>query len=161
MRVTMTDTQQSLLDSEYAEECPSCGAISAYAWDDVNYCPLADVDERLPKSERIYHIGSASGFEWECGERIRIDPVQCCVVRELHSTNVVTFHSNGRIVFDSGGWKTPTTKQRMCEFSPARVSQSRGAWNISIGGVSASFADGVTWDGSKWTGAEAELGLAS
>lgn len=65
--MAVTATQQSLLDSQYAEQCPACGAISAYAWEDVNYCPRADVDEGLPKSERIHHIGSASGFEWECG----------------------------------------------------------------------------------------------
>jgi len=63
----VTEVQQNLLDSEYAEECPGCGAISAYAWEDVNYCPLADVDEDVPESERVYHIGTASGFEWECG----------------------------------------------------------------------------------------------
>ena len=63
----MTATQQKLVDSEYAEECPACGAISAYAWEDVNYCPLADVDEELPADERTYHLGAASCFEWQCG----------------------------------------------------------------------------------------------
>ena len=56
-----------LLVKGYAEQCPSCDAVSAYAWEDVNYAPLADVDEGAPESERVYHIGAASGFEWECG----------------------------------------------------------------------------------------------
>ena len=63
----MTFEQQELLDKEHAEECPACGAISAYAWSDVNYAPRAGIDKGLPESERIYHIGAASGFEWECG----------------------------------------------------------------------------------------------
>jgi len=71
----------------------------------------------------------------------------------LHSTNVVTYHSDGRIVFDSGGWKTSTTKQRMGEFSPAMVSQSRGTWEIRIDGQTAPYADGITWDGKAWEGA--------
>ena len=63
----MSDTQRALLDSGYAEQCPACGAVSAYAWEDVNYCPRADVDLGVPIDERIYHIGAASCFEWECG----------------------------------------------------------------------------------------------
>ena len=62
------DEGEDLLANGSAEECPACGAISAYAWQDVNYCPQADVDKGLPESERVYHIGSASGFEWECGK---------------------------------------------------------------------------------------------
>ena len=64
----MTDIQQELLDQEYAEECPACGCISAYSWDDVNYAPRAGVEEEdVPVSARVYHIGAASGFEWTCG----------------------------------------------------------------------------------------------
>ena len=81
---------------------------------------------------------------------LRIDPSTIAV--KLHSTNVVTFHADGRIVFDSGGWKTPTTKERMNSYSPARVSQSQGTWEITIDGRAANFADGITWDGHKWTG---------
>jgi len=69
---------------------------------------------------------------------------------KLHSTDVIVYHSDGRITFDSGGWHTVTTKARMNEFSPARVSQSRGTWEITVNGVAAPYADGITWDGSKW-----------
>jgi hypothetical protein len=79
----------------------------------------------------------------------RIDDSTIAV--QLHSTDVITFHEDGRIVFDSGGWKTSTTKERMNSFSPARISQSRGSWTISIGTVSANFADGITWTGKRWT----------
>lgn len=60
-------SQNELLADGGAEQCPSCGAISAYAWQDVNYAPRADVDEGLPDEARIYHVGACSGFEWTCG----------------------------------------------------------------------------------------------
>ena len=81
---------------------------------------------------------------------LRVDPSTIAI--KLHSTNVITFHADGRIVFDSGGWKTSTTKERMNSFSPARISQSRGTWEITISDQSANYADGITWDGSKWMG---------
>lgn len=82
---------------------------------------------------------------------LRIDPSTIAV--RLHSTNVITFHGDGRIVFNSGGWKTSTTKERMNSFSPAHVSQSQGTWEITIDGISANYADGITWNGHEWAGA--------
>ena len=70
----------------------------------------------------------------------------------LHNTDVIVYFADGKIMFDSGGWRTPTTKARMNEFSRARVSQSRGTWEISIDGVTANYADGITWFDGKWTG---------
>ena len=72
---------------------------------------------------------------------------------KLHNTEIVTFHQDGAITFDSGGWRTSTTKARMNEFSPARVLQARGVWTISIDGQSANYADGITWTDKKWIGA--------
>ena len=71
---------------------------------------------------------------------------------KLHNTDVITYHEDGRIVFDSGGWKTPTTKERMNTYSPARVCQSKGMWDISIDHVLANYADGIIWDGKSWLG---------
>ena len=79
---------------------------------------------------------------------------------QLHSTDVVTYHADGRIVFNSGGWKTSTTKARMNSFSPARVSQAAGSWEITIDGSAANFADGITWTGKKWQGAGEDPGKA-
>ena len=81
----------------------------------------------------------------------RIDDSTIAV--QLHSTDVITFHEDGRIVFSSGGWKTSTTKERINSFSPARVSQTAGSWNISIDGKGANFADGITWTGKRWSNA--------
>ena len=40
----------------------------------------------------------------------------------LHDTNIVTYHWDGRIVLDSGGWDTVTTKRRMNDYTPPRWS---------------------------------------
>ena len=55
------------------------------------------------------------------------------IALHLHSTDVVTFHLDGAIVLDSGGWRTPTTKDRINgalggdkrRFS---LSQENGTW---------------------------------
>ena len=55
----------------------------------------------------------------------------------LHKTNVVTFHSDGSIVLDSGGWKTVTTKDRInCALPPGwSVYSTRGVWYLSQSGA--------------------------
>lgn len=40
------------------------------------------------------------------------------VVR-LHATNVVTVKANGRVILNTGGWHTPTTRNRINTFAPA------------------------------------------
>lgn len=62
--------QAELLNNGYAEECPSCGAVSAYSWEDANYCEncTEPMGLDLPEQDRIYHIGASSSFEWECGK---------------------------------------------------------------------------------------------
>lgn len=62
----------------------------------------------------------------------------------LHQTDVVTFHQDGRVVLNSGGWKTSTTKARINEHSPVQLWQHKGVWTFSQCGKSYTFADGVT-----------------
>jgi hypothetical protein len=50
----------------------------------------------------------------------------------LHNTNVVTF-AGKKIILNSGGWRTSTTKNRINTFSPARISQNRGLWYLDNG----------------------------
>ena len=38
-----------------------------------------------------------------------------------HNTDVVTYHPDGRIVFNRGGYLTKTTADRISEYSPYRV----------------------------------------
>ena len=63
----------------------------------------------------------------------------------LHDTNVVTFNPDGSVTLDSGGWRTVTTKARMNEYAPCRVSQDRGQWYVSTDGETrVVYADGIT-----------------
>ncbi len=48
----------------------------------------------------------------------------------LHSTDVVTIHPDGTYTLDSGGWRTPTTKDRISRYSPVVVCQGRCVWYV-------------------------------
>lgn len=50
-----------------------------------------------------------------------------------HATDVVTFHADGRIILQSGGWYTYTTKTRLGHFSPVSVRSIRGRWHVQHG----------------------------
>jgi hypothetical protein len=50
----------------------------------------------------------------------------------LHRTIVVTFHENGTIELDTGGWKTPTTKARMNDaLAGYEIFSDRSVWYIA------------------------------
>ena len=70
------------------------------------------------------------------------------VAIRLHSTNVVTFYRDGRIVLDSGGWQTVTTKDRMNSVLPQRfrVFAKDHVWFVSDNrtGSTIPFSDGMT-----------------
>lgn len=48
----------------------------------------------------------------------------------LHDTDVLIFYSDGRVVYDSGGWRTVTTKDRMSTYGPWPVYQRDRVWYI-------------------------------
>jgi hypothetical protein len=49
----------------------------------------------------------------------------------FHQTDVVTYHPDGQIILNTGGWQTVTTKARLNTFSPARVYSDRRQWFVS------------------------------
>ena len=71
----------------------------------------------------------------------RADENTICV--RLHATNVVTLRSDNTYELNSDGWKTNTTKDRINEYSPARISQKKGRWYL---GSDCEFYDGVIVD---------------
>ena len=87
---------------------------------------------------------------------------QDSIAVRYHSTDIVTFHPDGRIVLNSGGWRTMTTKARInaCDL-PYTLAQDKGIWYIGQfpywenKATARIFADGVTIlpDG-KLTGAQ-------
>lgn len=64
----------------------------------------------------------------------------------LHATDILVFMPDGSVKYDSGGWKTPVTKDRMNEWGPLRISQANGvwaAWDGTRDGESYVYADGM------------------
>ncbi len=62
-------TKEELLAKGYAEECPECGGVSAYAWEDATLDPNSFIFKSSPEQRKlIAHIGTCSGLgEWTCG----------------------------------------------------------------------------------------------
>jgi hypothetical protein len=56
----------------------------------------------------------------------RIDDDTIALV--LHQTAVVSYHRDGSMTIYGGGWNTVTTKRRIADYSPVRVSTVNGAW---------------------------------
>lgn len=65
------------------------------------------------------------------------------IALRYQATDVVTYHADGRIVLNSGGWLTPTTKQRINDFSPANIYQQKGAWYFGGSAARLEFQDGI------------------
>jgi hypothetical protein len=66
------------------------------------------------------------------------------IALHMHATDVVTWKDDGTTVLDSGGWKTPTTKERIQDFAAVRIVQARGEWYICADGEHVGvFADGM------------------
>ena len=53
----------------------------------------------------------------------------------LHATDVFTIRREGQITLNSGGWKTPTTKDRINNYLPGNMNiyQEKGQWYITNG----------------------------
>lgn len=73
------------------------------------------------------------------------------IALKLHATDVLTFHADGRTVYQSGGYLTVTTKARMNEYGPLRLCTERGVWYVypSPGNWDTRlvYADGLTVNG--------------
>lgn len=61
----------------------------------------------------------------------------------LHHTDIITHRYDGDVVLDTGGWKTPTTKDRINKFAPVSVYQQDGEWFVTQGNVTVMFYDGM------------------
>lgn len=63
------------------------------------------------------------------------------IVVKYHATDIIVFHDDGSTELQSGGWRTSTTKERMSNYGPARVHQSKGVWYCG----DTVYADGITF----------------
>ena len=49
---------------------------------------------------------------------------------KYHNTDIVVYRPDGTIVVNSGGWHTPTTKDRINRYAGLRIWQSKSIWYI-------------------------------
>ena len=75
----------------------------------------------------------------------RPDGAQCL---RLHKTDIAVHLPDGRVQFFTGGWKTPTTKERLdnlpVPFPRVHIWQEKGAWTLHWQGKAYPFAEGIT-----------------
>lgn len=65
------------------------------------------------------------------------------IVIVYHSTAIVTYWKDGTFRVTTGGWETPTTKERINKLTPLAIFQHRGDW-FHCGGKP--FSSGVFYD---------------
>lgn len=67
------------------------------------------------------------------------------VAIRLHNTNVVTFYQDGKVILNTGGWHTVTTKERINRFIPGgyTLSSLKGVWCVHHNGVAHEYEDGM------------------
>jgi hypothetical protein len=68
----------------------------------------------------------------------------------LHNTDILLFKPDGFVMYDSGGWLTVTTKDRMNRFGPINLSSIKGEWQAG----DLPYADGLGFNPEtrKWVG---------
>lgn len=89
-------------------------------------------------------------------------------VIRLHTTDIVTIRPDGKLVLDSGGFKTATTKARMnAHLKGCTLYSGKGTWTLreQATGREAPFYDGVVvpdcFDKPKWKVAEAQKKMSA
>lgn len=60
---------------------------------------------------------------------------------KLHDTEIVQYWPDRSIELYAGGWRTPTTKARMNDYTPASIWQGDGLWTCQWMGKSYPYAD--------------------
>lgn len=95
---------------------------------------LSELDSQLITSSKCLEY---STFEVNLQDGTRI-------VR-LHNTNIIT-EKNGTITFNSGGWKTQLTKNRINAYSDFSIRQEKGIWYIKTPQSEFIFYDNITFD---------------
>ena len=70
--------------------------------------------------------------------------IDICV--KLHDTDVLTFKPDGSVVYNTGGWHTNTTKDRMNSYGADGrwIWQEKGVWTIGTRDKRVPYKDGVT-----------------
>lgn len=80
-------------------------------------------------SEAAQVLGARRGRKLENNTYLERRSADSIAVR-LHSTDVVTYYADGKVVLNSGGWRTVTTKDRLNKYAPVNVVQEKRVWYV-------------------------------
>lgn len=86
------------------------------------------------------------------GTDVRRIDAQTIALR-YHDTDVVTYFADGRYRFNTDGWRTLTTKDRINSYSPVHIWQTKGEWLTPAG----PFADHCEYFNGQWSGLSENL----
>lgn len=64
----------------------------------------------------------------------------------LHETDIITYTPQSLCILHSGGWNTPTTRDRISAYAPVRMGIRKGTPFITFNGKEYQFFDGITLD---------------
>lgn len=70
---------------------------------------------------------------------VRYETSDDATVWRLHDTDVVKRSASGIFTLNSGGWRTPTTKDRINTYAPVNIGSNKGVWYLG----SVPFFDGM------------------
>lgn len=80
--------------------------------------------------EAVDRLGNRNRRKIDRNTYLRREPGGVLVVR-YHATDIIRFSPDGSAVYNSGGWLTYSTKERMNAYGPARIHSEGGLWLVS------------------------------
>lgn len=89
----------------------------------------------------------------EKGGATMLHPLGGAYALRYHHTDVVTAYPDGKVVLNSGGYRTLTTKERINRYMPegCKLINKRGKWVVSMpNGQEVDFYDGMSL-GPGWS----------
>lgn len=94
-------------------------------------------------AEALRHLGNRPGYRAGHNTRVVREGYAGLPALRYHDTDVVTYHPDGSLVLDSGGWRTVTTKDRLNQVGAVRVWSERSVWYVGWHSGIHAFADGI------------------
>lgn len=103
-----------------------------------------------------FHSQADDVLTGRCAQRRKIDNNTWYERRDaniavrLHNTDILLYSPDGWVTYDTGGWMTVTTKDRMNKFGPLHIHSTRGEW--TLGGQP--YIDGISYnpENGRWSG---------
>ena len=89
----------------------------------------------MTKKELLSGVPNVKTSKFIATNTLRVEYTDGTKVIRLHKTDIITFLKNGNFCLNSGTWRTPTTKERINDNCPARISQNKSIWYLRDGNL--------------------------